>query len=338
MARVLRSRSILAAAVAALVLVGVAGLAIGQAEPRPDLPAVPPDRLIASALSAIAERTPLSGTVTTHVDLGIPQVPGNLNDPAGPLGVLLADQTFKVWSSPNGARVAQILPFAERDVVANGSDVWYWDSSLYTAWHLAVPPGIGPPQAPSLGDLEAIVGKALRAVAPYADVSTSDPTVVAGRDAYVVRLTPISPDTLIGRIEVAIDAQTRVPLRMQVFPKTGASPSIEAGFISVAFGPVDPSMFAFKPPEGATVKEVAPPADHGGEPPGAGPPEVRTFGEGFGLIVAVRVTDVPKDLRPLFPYAGPLGSADLVVRGDHAWLVVGAVPPDALAGVESNLP
>jgi hypothetical protein len=66
--------------------------------------------------------------------------------------------------------------------------------------------------------------------------------------------------------------------------------------------------------------------------------DVRVFGRGFGVILAVRVSDVPAEVRPLFPYAGPLGSADVVDRGDHSWLVVGLVRPAALAEVEPKLP
>jgi len=343
MVRMLRSQSVVTAVLAALAMVLVAGwLSVGRAEPRPELPEVPADELIASALQAVAERTPVSGTVKTHVDLGLPQLPSGLGDPAGPASVLLADQTFKYWRSPDGVRVAQIIPFAERDVVANGTDAWFWDSEKYEAWHVAMgepmPAHRSPP--PSLGDIEAVVARALREVRPYAVVSVVDPQVVAGRDAYIVRLAPASSETLVGRIEVAVDAQTRLPLRLQMFAKDRSTAVLEAGFASVDFEPVDASMFEFAPPENAMVTEVT--AGHGaGGAYDAAPhdiPQVRIFGAGFGLIVGVRVTEVPRDLRPLFPYAGPLASADHVDRGDHAWVVVGLVPPAALAGVEPELP
>ena len=355
MARIARTRTFALAVVAALALALVAGLSVGHAETPPNLPPVAADQLIASSLRALADRTPVSGTLTTHIDLGLPQFPDALGGQMGPVSVLLSDQTFKEWRSPDGVRVAQILPLAERAVVANRTDVWAWDSEKSTAWHIAVPkgmppqgampgamPGAAPPQTPSLGDLEGMVQKALAAATPYAQVSVDRTDWVAGRAAYVVVMVPTSKDTLVGRIEVAIDAETRLPLRLQVFPRGSLDPAIEAGFTSVDFGPIDPAMFTFTPPPGATVKQVEVPAN-AGQGPSETPapsdmPEVRTFGEGFGLILAVRVTDPPKDLRPLFPYAGPLGSADLVERGDHVWIVVGAVAPDALAGVEPKLP
>lgn len=349
MARALRSRSFLAAVVAGLVLVLGAGMAIGNAAPRPDLPPVAADELIASALRAIADRTPVSGTVKTHVDLGLPQLPGALADPAGPAQIFLSDQTFKVWRSPDGVRVAQILPFAERDVVLNPTDAWAWDSEKFTAWHAAIPATSDPPTVPSLGDLLDLTRRAIEAAAPYATVSLDDPTVVAGRDAYVVSMTPRSDVTLVGHLDVAIDAETRLPLRLQIFPKASPTPAIEGGFVSVDFGPIDASMLSFTPPAGATVNEVGVPGEwspgSGGpnpcppdRPAGSCMPDVRVLGEGFGLVVAVRVADVPKQYTTLLPYTGPLGSVSLVERGGSTWLLAGAVGPDALDAAAQQLP
>jgi len=340
MARLLRSRSAFGAGVLAVTIVLAVGwLSAGRAVPTPDLPSVSPTTLIASTLHAVAIQTPISGTVKTHVDLGIPQLPSTLSDPAGPAGILLADQTFKVWYGPDGVRVAQILPFGERDLVASKTDVWLWDAQRFTAWHYAVdqaPPRRAPP---SLGDLTQLVSKVLRDDRSDVGATVAEPQVVAGRDAYVLRLTPATNDTLLGRIEVAIDAETRMPLRLQVFPRGSSTAMLEVGYTSVAFGPVDPSMFTFAPPQDAIVKQAG---DEGPGAPGFSGPRliqgVRLFGRGFGMILAVRVTDVPAEVRPLFPYAGPLGSADAVNRGDHSWLVVGLVQPAALAEVEPKLP
>ncbi len=320
-----------------VLVLGAGWLAVGRAETTPTLPPISPRDLITSTLAAAADRTPVSGTVRTHVALGIPQLPSALNDPAGPLGLLLADQTFKVWYGPDGLRIAQILPFGERDLVSNRTDVWFWDSQRFAAWHYAVDRSEAPPP-PSLGDLTDIVSKALRNAAPYATVSVANPEVVAGRDAYVLQLTPAASGTLVSRIDVAIDAATRLPLRVQVFARGNVDPTIEAGYTSMDFGPVNPAMFAFSPPSGATVKQVSDQAASAGSGPSEPPGSLRVFGRGFDTILAVRVADVPADLRGAFPYRGSIASADLVERGDHAWVVAGLVPPAALAEVEPKLP
>jgi outer membrane lipoprotein-sorting protein len=340
MARLLRSRSALAAtALAVAFVLAVGWLSIGRAAPTPDLPSVSPSTLIASTLHAVANRTPVSGTVTTHVDLGIPQLPSSLNDPAGPAAVLLADQTFKVWYGPDGFRVAQILPFTERDLVANRTDLWFWDAQRFTAWHEAVDETEARQAPPSVGDLTLLVSEVLHDNRSHVATSVAQAQVVAGRDAYVLRLAPATADTLVGRIDVAIDAETRMPLSLQVFARGSSAAVVEVKYASVAFEPVDASMFTFTPPQDAVVKQVS--DGRPGTPGSMGQSpfqEVRVFGRGFGMVLAVRVSGVPADLRRLFPYRGPLGSADVVDRGDHSWLVVGLVEATALAEVEPNLP
>ena len=344
MARLLRSRSAIVSIVVALVLGASVGVVVTRADTVPNLPPVTPQRLVANALAAIADRTPVSGTVTTHLDLGLPQLPASFGSSTGAVSILLADQTFKIWRSPDGTRVAQILPFAERDLIATRTDVWAWDSDTFTAWHAAVPASAQPPAPPSTGDLEAMVGTVLTGAAPYATLSLAPPERIAGRDAYVLSLEPTDPSTLVGSVRVAIDAGTWLPLRLQAIPRGSVDASIEAGFTSVDFGPVEPSMFSFAPPAGATVKQLGTagggPSDGGGHPTSSGMPQVRTFGDGFGLVVAVRITagDVPPDVRAMLPYAGPLGSVDILDRGDHAWVLAGAVGVSGLRAVEPSLP
>ena len=73
---------------------------------------------------------------------------------------------------------------------------------------------------------------------------------------------------------------------------------------------------------------------------------VRVFGMAWNTVVAVRVPssvggqDVGDGLSVggLLPFTGPLFSLRLVSRGDHDWLVAGAVTQAALARVEPDLP
>jgi outer membrane lipoprotein-sorting protein len=343
MARLLRSRSVLAAVIAAVALVAAVALAAG-ATTSPDLPPVAADRLIASSLAAVADRAqPVSGTVQTHIDLGIPQLPSfaSASGPSGLASVLLSDQTFKVWRSVDGMRIAQLLPAAERDVIVTPPDAWIWDSDRFAAWHAAIPAGATTTHTvPSIGDVETVVSGLLARLEPYATVASAGSTEVAGRPAYLVRLTPSpSSGTLVDRVEVAIDASTRIPLRLQVFANGVDGAVVRIGYTSVSFDPFDASMLRFTPPAGATVHELHQSADDGSatDAPG-GIPDVRWFGTGFDLVAAVSVPTVPKDVAPLFPFRGPIASADLVDRGDHVWVVAGLVPPDALAAVEPKLP
>ena len=192
-------------------------------------------------------------------------------------------------------------------------------------------------------DILRFTQRMLEAVAPYADVSVDTTSIVAGRPVYDLVLTPTSTLTLIGRIDVAIDAETRLPLRFQVFPRGSDAAAIEAGFTNVSFEPIDPSMFSFTPPPGTTVHQAADVIAHlrasagsDGAPPVSDP---HVFGRGFDLRVAVRLdAPLPAGAGQLLPYAGPLLSAITVERDGQTWLLVGPVSVATLEEDAASLP
>jgi hypothetical protein len=349
-----RRRIAIVGLIAALVVAAL-GVANVRADPTPDLPSIGGDELLASTLGALARPFTISGDVDTHVDLGIPQLPAGVGGGSGgglmgAVNLVAGDQAYRIWRSKDGARVAHLLPFAEQDVFVNQHDAWYWDSSDMSAIHLAGVPGttLWDASAPAAtvrdADLMRFAQRALDAVTPYADVSVDGTAIVAGRPAYQLVLTPTSTLTLVGRIAVAIDAETRLPLRFQVFPRGSDDAAIEAGFTSVSFDPIDPSMFAFTPPPGTTVRQAADVltgahdwADgEDGAPPVADP---RSFGSGFDLRVALRLeTPLPINVRQLLPYAGPLLSAITITRDGQAWLLVGPVSVATLEQDAASLP
>ena len=201
--------------------------------------------------------------------------------------------------------------------------------------------------APTRADLTSWIGSALTALSPYADVSVDPSGEVAGRPAYDLVLTPAPGPTLIGRVTVAIDAETRLPLRFSVTPKGSDDAAAEIGFDAVSFDPIDPGMFAFDPPRGraglrghAARGEPAPRVDARRAPPEAvAPGDVRAFGTGFSSRVAVRLSGpLPEQARALLPYAGPLFSAVVVQRGGDSWLLIGPVPVATLERDADRLP
>jgi outer membrane lipoprotein-sorting protein len=340
-----RSRTIALALLVVLAVagIGVAGALAAGSAPSLDLPPVTANDLIASALRAAESDHPISGSVATHVDLGLPQIPPSMGGGASGVESVLGDQRFKVWSSPDGLRVSQLLPFAERVFVGSRTDVWTWSSDEDLAVHTSVDPSTGREVSrdltSSLGDPVRLADKLMHAASGVADVSVASPQDVAGRATYTLELAPTSAPTKIGRIDVAIDAETRLPLRVQVFPRGSIDPAIEASFSSVDFGSIDPSMFTFTPPPGATVKlaDLAPPpgADDASDMPSTKEP--RLLGDGFGTIVAVPVSNPPQELDSILPFEGPLGSAELVHEGGATWLVAGAVDLQQLNEAASKL-
>jgi outer membrane lipoprotein-sorting protein len=345
--------------VVAAVLVGIAGVSAVRAGSPSELPPVPPQELLASSLEAIAAPFSHTGDVTTRFETGLPDISGTLGGTGTGLGglatTLLGTQHYKVWRSEDGVRIARVSDLSEQVVVANRDQAWYWDSNGMSATRLdlaalgrreAADPAWRGITTPTRADLTSWIGSALVALEPYADVSVDPSAEVAGRPVYDLVLTPAPGPTLIGRVTVAIDAETRLPLRFSVTPKGSDEAAAEVGFDAVSFDPIDPGMFSFDPPEGARVSEATPPdaAGHGEAIPGGSrhavaPGAVRTFGTGFSGRVAVPLSGpVPEQVRALLPYAGPLFSTIVVERGGDSWLLAGPVPVTTLERDADRLP
>ena len=329
--------------VVALVL-GLVNATRGRADAHPTLTAVAPQELLASTLRAVAAPHAISGDVTSAVDIGIPDLPSNLaGGSAGPVASLLGTQHFKVWRSPDGVRVAHLQDFAEQVVVANTTDAWLWDSNGMKAVHVNLA-DLHPdrsawfaPGASAAFDPSSLAAAALTVVGPYADVSVDTTAVVAGRPVYRLVLAPTdAPRTLIGRITVAIDAATRLPLQLEVTAKGATIPAIRVGFTSVSFDPIDPSTFTFTPPPGSTITTRSP-SDHGtvgdhhsGDAAGHHP-QTRVFGSGFDTRVAIRLDrPLPDQVAEFLPFGGPLFSVLPVHAGGATWVLVGSVGLDTL--------
>lgn len=343
-----RGRIVVAAAVT--LVVSAAGVAAVRADPSPSLPPVAPDRLLASTFEALARPFSISGGVTTLIDLGLPELPGNLGGGVdGPVALLLGEQRYRVWRSPDGLRVSHLLAFREQVFVAGAAEAWWWDSQSMTATRLrlgdlSAGAGAGPTASPSPGEILGSAYEILERVEPYAEVSVEEASRVAGRPVYELVLRPTSDATRIGRIVVAIDAATRLPLRYAVFPRGEGDAVIEAGFTDVSFDAIDAAMFAFTPPAGATVRDAHDAAGADGDVPGEDhgspdPPAWRAFGEGFDLRFAVRLEGpVLGDATGLLPYAGPLASVIALERGGATWLLFGPVDVGTLERDATSLP
>jgi outer membrane lipoprotein-sorting protein len=93
----------------------------------------------------------------------------------------------------------------------------------------------------------------LQQVARFATVEVAGQSMVAGRDAYQLRMTPVADDTALGYVQAAVDGETMLPLQLEVYAKGGTTPVIRFGFTTVSYDAIDPAVFAFTPPEGAEV-------------------------------------------------------------------------------------
>lgn len=256
---------------------GVAALAVAAAFAVPalasasdgaDLPDITPAELLAAV--AQADQQPLSGTVVYTARLGLPEMPLADMANAGPAALLGGSTTIRVWSDGAGrSRMALLGATSEFSVVQDGAEVWTYSSAENQVVHYA-------PSAEDAEALEALLGDdadamgpatltdpdalataVLEAVEEYSIVTMDADTTVAGRDAYQLVVTPEDAETLVGRVVVAVDGDTSMPLRLQVWAALDAdAPALEIGYTDLSFDAPDPAVLEFSVPVGATVQEV----------------------------------------------------------------------------------
>ena len=368
-------------AVTAVVLVG-GGSAIGGLRATADagLPARTAAQLLVDVQQARLDG--LSGTVVQKSDLGLPDLP--ISGASGGTGssdltsLISGTHTMRVWfAGPDKARMALLGTLGESDVILNGQDLWVWASQSKTAKHYVLPAhdavgkaGIAP-AVPSPSDLptspQAAAEKALAAISPSTEVTTSGTATVAGRSAYELVLTPKEATSLVAQVRVAIDGTEHVPLRVQVFAKKLADPVFEVAFSAVDFARPDAAQFTFLPPPGTAVTDVKAPFDSKTagdaksvvpQPNSAGMPTV--IGKGWGTVLVVKLpapdaaaspgtsgttgATADKTIAELMKFAGLLpkvsgawgsghlmaGTAFSVLLTDDGRIVVGAVTPEGL--------
>ncbi|MFN2544098.1 MAG: outer membrane lipoprotein carrier protein LolA [Actinomycetota bacterium] len=348
------------AALAALVVAtaSITTVLATRSTAAPNLPPISATRLVSEAIAAVERNGPVHGDASVHIDLGLPSLPSSGYGPqTGPLSVLAelaGDHSLRVWKSPDGVRIADLLPAAERAVFATAGDLWLWNSTQMTAVHVLPPAGgTGPTDGPAPRlDPSSLAARALDAITPTTAVSVGTARMVAGRPAYALVLEPRTDETLVGQVEVDVDADTFTPLRLAVTPRGGTTPALESTYTSVSFDPIDPSVFEFTPAPGVHVKEIRLPGEHSHQGEAAmgwtgAPPTVRTFGEGWTSTVAIRLPteSAPhagrqqlRDIEQLLPYSGPLLSVRMAERAGSTWILAGMVPQSALERVEQRLP
>lgn len=284
----------------------------------------------------------LSGTVVQRAELGLPDLPGMGGDSSEFGSMVSGSHTLRVWySAPDRSRIALMGTLGESDLIRDGDDVWLWSSKERTAAHLVLPDeAAGAGTAPDPQDLpltpQQAADKALAAISPTTEVTTSGTARVAGRAAYELVLTPRAATSLVESVRIAIDGEERIPLRVRVFSKGEAEAAFEVGFTSVELTRPEAAQFSFNPPAGTTVEEVS--ADtlkalvsrlKDARPAATADAEPTVVGSGWGAVV-VAAMPRPAAARTAEPSAEPtreLGRRGEAREDDRGWAQVVAQLP-----------
>ncbi|MEV4508713.1 sigma-E factor regulatory protein RseB domain-containing protein [Dactylosporangium sp. NPDC049525] len=363
------SRPVLRWAVPALAAVAVVGAGVAAktlaVAAEPNLPPRTAAQLLVDLQTAQLDG--LSGTVVERADLGLPALPSLLGDQSSELTSLVSGKhTLRVWySGPDKARVSLLGTQGQSDIIHNGLDTWTWNSKSGKAQHFkgsgdAENPSKGPAAIPS--DVpkspQEAADLALKAIDPTTQVSIGNSAKIAGRDAYELVLRPRDTASLIGQVRLAIDAQEKLPLRVQVLAKGQSNPAFEVAFTQVSFARPDDGQFVFNPPAGTKVEEADPAAAGAeGKPKvdestSGEKPKSAVIGTGWTSVFVLR-TGTPAQAAPGDAEAKkaqdainqlPLGNGGRtfnsklfsVLITDDGRVLVGAVTPERLSQVAAD--
>ncbi|KQX66602.1 hypothetical protein [Angustibacter sp. Root456] len=348
---------VIAAAVA-----GGAQVSAQAANDRPHLPSLTARDLLVKVQTARVST--LSGTVRSTTDLGVPALPqrGGLDWSS----LLTGTQTLRVYlDGPQRQRVDLVGPLTQASLVHDRSTLWTWNSTTRTVTRTVLPSSS---QATALPDVPGAPGdlamhlpltpqqaaeRALAAVSPTTKVSVGRPATVAGRDAYDLRLQPRDAVSLVGSVDVYVDARTGLVLRTVVTPRSGGAAAVDIGFTRLSLRSPAASTFRFSPPPGSSVRDVTMPTHDAQRSAPSGAAPVRTFGNGWTTVVrstAPQPSASGGSEQPASPLLATLLRASRPVPGDRlpgggrllttrlvsvlltadGHLYVGAVTPDEL--------
>jgi outer membrane lipoprotein-sorting protein len=341
-------------AVAVVVTAVGAGPVIAAVQGDPSLPDRTAQQLLADATQKWqADRVaPMSGTIVENASLGLPALPGMSGGGSSATSLLSGSHQLKVWYGGPG-QVRLMLPgeMSETDVIANGDQVWLWESAANKATHMKVSAGETAPSAlpsplSSLATPQKAAEEALKAAGENTAISVGNDATVAGRASYEVVLTPKTPTSLVKDVRIALDGETLIPLRVQVYAKGATEPAFEVGFESVTFSKPAQENFTFTPPPGAKVVETAVPSIQGDEQRSGDTPKQgdgdhgRVVGSGWDSVIVTPFTQndqITSVLKSATPVSGSWGTGRLLrtklvsaLVTDDGRLIAGAVTPEVL--------
>lgn len=274
----------------ALAVVGIVAAATAVADASvPTLPTRTAAQLIAEVSQAASKPPgPFTATVQETANLGLPQLP-QVTQSGSTADLTSGTQTVNIWyGDPQHVRIAHPVPDGESDLRLNGRTLWLWNSKTQTATKITLPANVSgqagngaaggacPPASSSTVCAtltpQAAASQVLKALGPSTVVAVESNVKAPTGPAYQLAFEPRTSQSLIGKVVIAIDAKSHLPVSVDVFGRGSAGLVYSVGFSSLSFGAPAASNFTFTPPPGATVKtQTVPSSIPSGLLPGLSP-------------------------------------------------------------------
>ncbi|HVK21235.1 MAG TPA: sigma-E factor regulatory protein RseB domain-containing protein [Actinokineospora sp.] len=288
---------------------GVVGLVLlatpaGAGTAPPSLPDITAEALVQSVLTS--QIPAMSGAVEVSSDLGIP-IPGLPQTGA-------SGEAAHVYTDGQGrARLSIDAGDAERTVVRDGNTTWIWNSADRTVTKLA-DGDHAKKGAETLADPATAAREFVSLMGKDSLITVDGTARVADRPVYQLVLTPKPTErTLLREVRIAVDSETRLPLRLEVLANGQATPAVRIGFTEFSTGAQDPGLFQYTPPAGVKVVEEKAGQDKADRKPSQAEQDMfaqfdaKVVGEGWDTVLVGKIpAEALKSTAP-----NPRGGADM---------------------------
>jgi outer membrane lipoprotein-sorting protein len=284
---------------------------------------------------------------------------------------LVSGADGRLWYANGRLRMEFQTDQGDTQLLLTGNRALVYDAADGTAYS-AILPVAGVPQLARSG-LEGASGL-LRSLSGDAAISQPRPGVTGGRPAYTVRIAPTHDGGLLRSANLAVDAETGTPLRLELYGVGKTSPLVEFALSDVSYGEIEPSVFRLRLPFGMrplALRFAAPPSVGGAVPCQAPkslaglplrtcreasrstdvPGRVLVYGTSLASVVVLEqpgASDPGGGLWSLLPSVSVSGSSgrELVtelgtvvrfVRGGVTYTVLGSMPRPVVEAVARGL-
>ena len=186
-----------------------------------------------------------SGYVESVGGIALP-VTDDFTDVADLLG---GTSRLRVWWRGDGDwRVDRLEPAGEIDLFADGALTTTWDYEALRATRTAAEWAFLPR---SVDLLPPLLADRLLDGATSEEVSRLPAERIAGRVAPGLRLTPAAPQASVDHVDIWVDDETGLPLKVEVWGAVGP-PAVSTAFAEISLEPPPASTTGFVTPPGAT--------------------------------------------------------------------------------------
>lgn len=270
-----------------------------------DLPDLTPQQVMLLMDRAI---TGFSGTIVKTSDLGLPplemssmmdeesikeleeKMPEGFEDFVPQLieqnliteavALIAGTHKIRVYASEAGMRVQILDPMAQRDLIVNENEFWFYDADKASAttgtfdFELsesdkaamqaeaeAMLEEYAAQLQLDISNPEAVADYLMEMIGEDTEVSVGKDHIIAGRTAYQLVAQPIAEHSLVESVLVSVDSETGMALDVKVYSVEKDTPVFQVGFESISFEEPSADLFSFTPPAGTTITTLELPAE-----------------------------------------------------------------------------